>query len=301
MLHIILPPLFGGVIGYITNDIAIRMLFRPHTEKHLFGVRLPFTPGIIPKEKGRIAKAMGDAISENLMNKDVLEKTLLSDDITCKITQSIDTFCERQRKNHETLWAFIQHYLSDSDIEKLVGSASSEFKKVLSEKLAKSNFGQDIANMAIKHAMEKVTGGVLGVFGADKLLGPVAAIAEPLLAKEINSMIRDNSTEMIDRLVNEQSNDFVNTPMWCFFADHEEQISQVKDTVLSLYHTLVLEHLPKILTALNLSQMIEQRINEMDMNEIEPIILQVMDKELKAVVWFGAGLGALIGCINIFL
>lgn len=28
----IFPPLVGGVIGYVTNDIAIRMLFRPHTE-----------------------------------------------------------------------------------------------------------------------------------------------------------------------------------------------------------------------------------------------------------------------------
>ena len=27
----ILAPLVGGVIGYVTNDITIRMLFRPHT------------------------------------------------------------------------------------------------------------------------------------------------------------------------------------------------------------------------------------------------------------------------------
>lgn len=30
-LSYIIAPLLGGVIGYITNDIAIRMLFRPHT------------------------------------------------------------------------------------------------------------------------------------------------------------------------------------------------------------------------------------------------------------------------------
>ena len=44
----IIPPLVGGVIGYVTNDIAIRMLFRPHTAKHIMGWRIPFTPGIIP-------------------------------------------------------------------------------------------------------------------------------------------------------------------------------------------------------------------------------------------------------------
>jgi len=90
-------------------------------------------------------------------------------------------------------------------------------------------------------------------------------------------------------------------PMKTFFVGHEAQIKQAKDSVVSVYRVIILEHLPKILQSLNISQMIEQRINEMDMSEIEPIILDVMSKELKAIVWFGAGLGALIGCVNIFV
>lgn len=77
----IIPPLVGGIIGYVTNDIAIRMLFRPHTAKHIMGWRVPFTPGIIPKEKGRIAEAVGTVISDNLMSQEVLEKYLLSDNM----------------------------------------------------------------------------------------------------------------------------------------------------------------------------------------------------------------------------
>ena len=70
----IVGPAVGAVIGYITNDIAIRMLFRPHQAKYIFGIHVPFTPGIIPKERGRIAESIGTAISVNLMNKEVLEK-----------------------------------------------------------------------------------------------------------------------------------------------------------------------------------------------------------------------------------
>ena len=80
----ITPPLLGGIIGYITNDIAIRMLFRPHSAKYILGMHIPFTPGMIPKEKGRIAEAFGYAISENLMNKEVLETYLLSDEMVKK-------------------------------------------------------------------------------------------------------------------------------------------------------------------------------------------------------------------------
>uniref|UniRef100_UPI004027AB0B DUF445 domain-containing protein n=1 Tax=Prevotella sp. TaxID=59823 RepID=UPI004027AB0B len=85
----ILAPLVGGIIGYVTNDIAIRMLFRPHTAKYIMGRRVPFTPGIIPKEKGRIAEAVGTVISDNLMSQEVMEKYLLSDNMVGRVRASI--------------------------------------------------------------------------------------------------------------------------------------------------------------------------------------------------------------------
>ena len=39
------PPIAGGVIGYFTNDVAIKMLFRPYRPIYLGKRRLPFTPG----------------------------------------------------------------------------------------------------------------------------------------------------------------------------------------------------------------------------------------------------------------
>lgn len=99
----IIAPLLGGAIGYITNDIAIRMLFRPHKAKYIIGVHVPFTPGIIPKEKGRIADAIGGVISENLMNKDVLERYLLSEDMVGKVRLAVEEFIETQKHNQETV------------------------------------------------------------------------------------------------------------------------------------------------------------------------------------------------------
>ena len=55
-LHYIATPLVGGFIGLITNGIAIKMLFRPHYPVKIGNIKLPFTPGLIPKEKPRIAK-----------------------------------------------------------------------------------------------------------------------------------------------------------------------------------------------------------------------------------------------------
>ena len=108
-LKYISGPVLGAVIGYITNDIAIRMLFRPRTAKYICGRRVPFTPGIIPKEKDRIASAIGGAISENLMNREVLEKTLLSDEMLDKIRTAVKEFFYTQLNNDETVEQFVGH------------------------------------------------------------------------------------------------------------------------------------------------------------------------------------------------
>ena len=65
-----LPPALGAVIGYVTNDIAIRMLFRPLREKRILGARVPLTPGIIPKQRFTLAESIGRMVSEHLINEE---------------------------------------------------------------------------------------------------------------------------------------------------------------------------------------------------------------------------------------
>ena len=74
-------PVLGGLIALSTNWLAIRMLFRPHKEIRVFGIKLPFTPGLIPKERVRIAKKLANAISTKLLTPDVLARELLNPDM----------------------------------------------------------------------------------------------------------------------------------------------------------------------------------------------------------------------------
>lgn len=72
--RIILPPVAGGIIGYFTNDLAIKMLFRPYKPRFLFGRRLPFTPGLIPRNQERLAKRVSDTIMNSLLTPEELQK-----------------------------------------------------------------------------------------------------------------------------------------------------------------------------------------------------------------------------------
>jgi uncharacterized membrane protein YheB (UPF0754 family) len=76
-----IPPVGGAIIGYFTNDVAIKMLFRPYKAIYLGKRKLPFTPGLIPANQERLAKKVSDTIMGSLLTPDELHnlaKRLLS-------------------------------------------------------------------------------------------------------------------------------------------------------------------------------------------------------------------------------
>ena len=301
MLHYLIGPAVGAVIGYITNDIAIRMLFRPHQAKYFMGIHIPFTPGIIPKEKVRIASSIGKAVSENLMNREVLEKSLLSDEMLEKMNDAIDEFVATQRDNDETIEQFASHYLSAEDIAAMRENTSTSIVKMIAGKLQDSHLGESIARMATEHVMEKTRKSVAGRLGADMLLQPIAQLVEGFLAKHINEILTNNSQQMVENLVVTQSQELMNMTMSQLINGHDEQVAQIKKGIFNAYRVIITEHLPRILQDIDISTIIEQRINEMDMDEAEAIIFDVMKKELRAIVWLGALLGSIMGTINVLI
>ncbi|AFZ48959.1 DUF445 domain-containing protein [Dactylococcopsis salina] len=70
----IVPPVAGGIIGYFTNDIAIKMLFRPYQPLYVGKQRLPFTPGLIPRNQGNLAKRVANTIMGSLLTPQELQK-----------------------------------------------------------------------------------------------------------------------------------------------------------------------------------------------------------------------------------
>lgn len=70
---LLLPPIAGGIIGYFTNDIAIQMLFRPYKAIYLGKRKLPFTPGLIPSNQGRLAQKISDTIMGSLLTPEELQ------------------------------------------------------------------------------------------------------------------------------------------------------------------------------------------------------------------------------------
>ena len=108
---IIIPILVGALIGYCTNYIAIKMLFRPRKPVFVFGKKLPFTPGVIPKNQPRIASAVGKAVGQNLFT---------NDDIVAAITES-DLKEHLFEKKKETVFdndSSLKDYITEYSLKK---------------------------------------------------------------------------------------------------------------------------------------------------------------------------------------
>lgn len=61
------PPLLGAFIGYLTNKVAIRMLFRPLRRWRVLGVPVPMTPGVIPAKRHDLARNIGEMVGIHLL------------------------------------------------------------------------------------------------------------------------------------------------------------------------------------------------------------------------------------------
>ena len=85
----IMPPLIGAIIGYFTNWLAIKMLFRPLKPVYLGKFKLPFTPGILPRERARLTDSVGETVSRELLTAEVFRSRLVEPALLGKIEQSI--------------------------------------------------------------------------------------------------------------------------------------------------------------------------------------------------------------------
>lgn len=156
-----------------------------------------------------------------------------------------------------------------------------------------------LAHAAVEHAIGKMENSLLGIaFNVEQFLILLQEPAEHLLSKHINQIISNNSKEIITNLIGQESNKLLDTPVCDLLRGHEEQLTQLRAILLDGYRQIISIHLPKILSTIDISRIIRDRVNELDIEEGEKIIFAVMDKELRAIVWLGALLGFIIGTVN---
>jgi uncharacterized membrane protein YheB (UPF0754 family) len=88
-----LPPIIGALIGWFTNYVAIKLLFRPHRPVNVLGYKLQ---GLIPKRRREIARSMANSIEKDLFSSKDIAGLLDTIDIREEVEHSVEEVVEHR-------------------------------------------------------------------------------------------------------------------------------------------------------------------------------------------------------------
>lgn len=292
-LSILAGPIIGAVIGYGTNWIAIKMLFRPLKPVKIGNFTLPFTPGIIPKRKDKLAKAIGESVGNNLFTKSDMEKMLLSEEIESAVIEGIFGFLEQEIEVQDVLLEIV-------DEEKYF-MVRENLKQIISAKikngLLKAEIGEIISKEGGQVIRDKVKGSMLKMFVTD---GLIDSIVGPM-GHEIEKYIREHGEEKILPVVEDEINRLETTSMKALSQQVEKDKEKWEEIVRNIYQNVILKYVKGLLESLDISKVVEEKVNQMEVLELEKLLLSIMKKELGAIVNLGALIGLILGSLNLVI
>lgn len=291
MIHYFIGPLVGAVIGYCTNFIAIKMLFYPRRAWYIGKLKVPLTPGVIPKNQSRLANAVGEVVQKELVTREAIMQQLKESDMHMQLGEAITrklyasetslrewfSFVEKQGPSEESVCRFLCQNIND-------GISTVDFVPVL-EQVGEGVLGNLRANPMV------------GLFLNDALIASVYA----KLNDELHAYMEEHGEELLEPLVHQKMNEILETSV--SDAASRLQVSQsfINSVVEDLFSRYVDAFLPALLEKVDVRKMVSDKINAMEVEELEHLVMSVMKHELQTVINLGALIGAIIGVVNIFV
>lgn len=290
MLHYIVPPLIGAVIGYLTNYIAVKMLFRPRREIRLFGRALPFTPGAIPKNKPRLAKAVGDVVENTFFNEKAISERFLTDEAVNRAVNQIVREMDRPVSD-----VGMEMMGSRERYERILHRVSGIVTEALLQDLQRSDIVEEIAEECIEKLSAHLKGSMFGMFLTDNLMES----AKNMIQQEIRREIDERGEEFLSSEVESR--------LWMWAQESPSELAfesgysdeRFQAMVRRIYQSVIRRSTPLLVQKLHISAMIEAQINAMSSEELEELVLSVMKNELRLIVNLGALIGLVLGMVNL--
>ena len=233
----IIGALIGAVIGYITNWLAIKMLFRPREAKYIFGMKLPFTPGLIPKEKSRIANKVGETVGTHLLNSDSLSKALKDDKIKAKFNEVAKEKINQVINSNSTLDDSLKNTLGENYYA-LKGNMINNIAKTILESIQEEEFKNKLKFYivdSIKERLNKNPEKIIDFINSNKFREVIIKTLEEektrdiigkALLKEVKTLEKEDLT--IEEVIPENIKPYI-----------EEYVKSQKDTLVDIIKNLL--------------------------------------------------------------
>ena len=294
----VVAPVVGGIIGYITNDLAIRMLFRPRKALYIGRFHIPFTPGLIPSQQGRIAQSIGGVVSGQLLNEETLRQTLLSEGTLDTLRRKVTVFLRTLSKDERTVYDLFRLPGIREKVDMNADALAQKLTDALSAKIIDARLGYAVVDSIIGDKMDFITQNALFSRLID---GNTQEIIREKLAEKVNDLIAEKAPDASAAIVSHYRGEIMDARLCDLYARVQDKEDKIIDSVVELYANLLGGNLGRLLEAINIERIVVDKINGLDAAQLEATIFGIMKRELKAIVYLGALLGFLMGFINLLL
>ncbi len=246
----------SGLIGFLTNWLAITMLFRPSKKRPVFG------QGLVPKQKDRIAYRLAAAVSEDLINPEIIKQKIQE-------SQAISKYREQATE-------YIKQVIDDPEFRaELKILAVSYVDEMIAEPDVRANIAEtiihQIENNIEENSFEKV---------ALKAYSFIKGQEMQTLVEEALVKLPGGVEKGLDKM-----DDFLDT-----LPDRiDSHSSTIENVVTSLLY--------KLINQLDVHALVEDNLREYDEQRLEKLIKNASNDQLRYIQYLGAVLGTLGGFI----
>ncbi len=103
-LKLLIIPIIAGAIGWITNKIAVWLLFHPKEPVTFLGITFQ---GVFPKRQNQIADRIGDLVADELLSVESLKTQVFTnenmDSVRVFVLRKVDDYLENEFKDQNPL------------------------------------------------------------------------------------------------------------------------------------------------------------------------------------------------------
>lgn len=246
----------SGMIGFLTNWIAITMLFRPLQKRPLLG------QGLIPSQKDRIARRLAQAVSEDLINPDIIKQKIQSSQAVSRFREQailhVQSVTEKQ-EFRDDMKAWILDYISS-----LV--KDPEFKRKISGQIL-----EGLEESLQDKVIERIALKTYSLFRGQSLQAFIEELVSglPVSAERNIEAIDDYLQELPEKI--------------------QKNSAKIDD--------LITQALYKLINQLNVETLVEENLQAYDEQKLENMIRRSTNEQLKTIQYLGAVLGTIGGFV----
>ncbi|MCY7836884.1 DUF445 domain-containing protein [Bacillus haynesii] len=179
----------GALIGAVTNHFAIKMLFRPYKAIYIFGKRVPFTPGLIPKRRDELARQMGQMVTGHLLTTEGIKKRLASDAVKSQAVQVGERFLAHLSQSTVT----VEEALESIGISNPAQKADQAVSRWADEKL--SAFLEAYENEPLKE--------LIPLEAQEKLKEKIPMVSGYILSRAVSYFESDEGKERLGHMIDD--------------------------------------------------------------------------------------------------